>query len=207
MQIINTETFRFPMSVDDVIAEEHAAGVLAVIGDGYTGHGPYRVVVQRDRPAHDPFTEFVVPLSPQEDDDGQWFQAFAVRAMLPADIEQTLQAEQARLAAAVTALRWDIETGGITLPTGTRVGTTLSDQNRITTVIANAQLAGVTEVDFKAASGWVSLTLDELRGIASAIARHVQACFSAERAHHEAIEALTTPAQAQEYDVRTGWPA
>ncbi|MDT0140844.1 DUF4376 domain-containing protein, partial [Acidovorax sp. PRC11] len=143
----------------------------------------------------------------QEDAEGQWSQAFAVRAMLPEDIEQALQAEQCRLAAAVTARRWEVETGGITLPTGTRVGTTLSDQNRITTVIANAQLAGVSEVDFKAASGWVSLTLDELRGIASAIARHVQACFSAERAHHEAIEVLTTTAQALEYDVHSGWPA
>ena len=207
MQIINTETHRFPMSVDDVIAEEQAAGVLAVIGKGYTGHGPYRVVVPLERPAHDPLTEFVVPLAPQEDAEGQWSQAFEVRAMLPEDIEQALQAEQARLAAAVTARRWEVETGGITLPTGTRVGTTVEDQNRISTVIGNAQLAGITQVDFKSKSGWVSLSLDDMRGISSAIARHVQACFSAERNHHEAIDTLTSLAQALEYDVRTGWPA
>jgi len=46
-----------------------------------------------------------------------------------------------------------------------------------------------------------------MRGISSAIARHVQACFSAERNHHEAIDTLTSLAQALEYDVRTGWPA
>ncbi|WP_052712026.1 DUF4376 domain-containing protein [Paracidovorax citrulli] len=207
MQIINTETYRWPMSAEDVIAEEQAAGVLLVIGDGYEGHGPYRVVTPRDRPAHDALTEFVVPLAPEEDAEGRWFQAFGVRPMQPEDIALALQADKDRLLAAATAQRWVVETGGVTVPGGTRVGTTVDDQNRITTVIANAQLAGVNEVDFKAASGWVSLTLDDLRGIAALIAKHVQACFSAERAHHEAIDALDTRAAAAAYDVHTGWPA
>ena len=79
---------------------------------------------------------------------------------------------------AVSAKRWAVETGGAT------VGTTIDDQNRITSVIANAQLAGVASVDFKAQSGWVTLSLTQMQGIAAAIALHVQACFSAERAHH-----------------------
>ncbi len=207
MKIINTETFRWPMSVEDVLAEEHAAGVLAIIGEGYAGHGPYRVVTPRDRPAYDPLSEFVAPLAPEPDADGNWFQDFAVRPLSDQDIALALQADKDRLLAAATAQRWTVETGGLTLPGGALVGTTVDDQNRITTVIANAQLAGVTEVDFKAASGWVSLTLDDLRGIAALIAQHVQACFSAERAHHEAITALDSRAAAAAYDVRTGWPA
>ncbi|UYL85493.1 hypothetical protein gp38 [Acidovorax phage Aval] len=207
MLIINTETHRFPMSVEDVIAEEQAAGVLIVIGDGYEGHGPYRVVFPLESPEHDPLTEFIVPMTPEADPEGRWTQTFTVRPMHPEDIARALQADKDRLQAAATAQRWAVETGGVTLPGGTRVGTTVDDQNRITTVIANAQLAGVTEVDFKAASGWVSLTLDDLRGIAALIAQHVQACFSAERAHHEAITALDSRAAAAAYDVRTGWPA
>lgn len=35
---------------------------------------------------------------------------------------------------------------------------------------------------------------------------HVQACFTAERLHHEAINALTDIADAQGYDVTSGWP-
>jgi len=105
-----------------------------------------------------------------------------------------------------TALRWQHETGGITLPGGIQIATGTEDQNRITTVIANAQLAGVTTVDFKAASGWVTLTLAEVQGIAAAIALHVQACFSAERAHYEAIEALMSIEALQAYDVTVGWP-
>lgn len=115
---------------------------------------------------------------------------------------------------AITQKRWQIETGGITLPTGVRVATGIDDQNRITSVIANARLAALEIVSFKAASGWVTLTLAELEGVAAAIAMHVQQCFSAERAHHEAIDALQLlPADDQAlqqaleaYNLEQGWP-
>lgn len=119
-----------------------------------------------------------------------------------------LPAEQVRadLMAAVSAKRWAVETGGLTLPGGATVGTTIDDQNRITSVIANAQLAGVASVDFKAQYGWVTLSLTQMQGIAAAIALHVQACFSAERAHHEAI-AAASDADLYGYDINAGWPA
>lgn len=116
----------------------------------------------------------------------------------------------------ITALRWQIETGGITLPSGVRVATGIDDQNRITSVIANARLANLDTVSFKAASGWVTLTLAELEGVAAAIAMHVQACFNAERAHHEAIDALADlhaedPEALQQaleaYVITRGWPS
>lgn len=113
----------------------------------------------------------------------------------------------------VTRYRWEVETGGITLPTGVHVATGLDDQNRITTVVANARLAGLDSVKFKAASGWVTLSVAELEGIAAAVARHVQACFSAECAHHQAIDAIALiPGQAERqaaldsYDIGRGWP-
>ncbi|MDH1499354.1 DUF4376 domain-containing protein [Comamonas terrigena] len=113
----------------------------------------------------------------------------------------------------VTHCRWEVETGGLTLPGGVRIATAIDDQNRITSVVANAERSGVTSVDFKAASGWVSVTVPELQEIAAAIARHVQACFTAERQHHEAIDAIAQiadPAERQAaleaYDESQGWP-
>lgn len=113
----------------------------------------------------------------------------------------------------VTRYRWEVETGGLTLPGGVRVVTDIDDQNRITTVVANAERSGVTEVDFKAASGWVTATVAQVQEIAAAIARHVQACFTAERRHHEAIDAIAQmadPALRQAaldaYDESQGWP-
>lgn len=119
---------------------------------------------------------------------------------------QELADAKASLKQQATALRWEREKGGITLPVGIQIATGTEDQNRITSVIANAQLAGVSTVDFKATTGWVTLTLAEVQGIAAAIAVHVQACFSAERAHHEAIDAITTLEGLRGHDLSAGWP-
>lgn len=112
-----------------------------------------------------------------------------------------LAAMKDQLREAVTARRWSHETGGITVG-GVRVLTGIEDQNRIATALIGAPAT----LDFKAESGWVTLTLEELQGIAAAITSHVQACFTAERTHHEAIDALNTEQSVQEYDINIGWP-
>lgn len=106
---------------------------------------------------------------------------------------------------AVTEKRKQVETGGVTFPNGMTVSTGIDDQNRITSVIANAALSGVTSVDFKAESGWITLSLEQVQGIAIAIALHVQACFTAERNHHTNLEALSDE-QLASYNYLTGWP-
>jgi len=142
------------------------------------------------------------------------------RPMTPEEIEAHLNPPEPpvtaeKLKAIVTAFRWEVETGGITLPSGVRVATGIDDQNRITSVVANAERAGLEQVDFKAADGWAKVTLAELQAIATAVALHVQACFSAECAHHKAIDALVVQhqgdAQALQatldgYDESQGWP-
>lgn len=114
----------------------------------------------------------------------------------------------------VTNYRWKVETGGISLPGGIKVVTGIEDQNRITTVVANARLAGFDTVNFKAATGWVTLKLAEVEAIAAAVSMHVQACFTTERMHHEAIDtiALTEDPAARQaaldgYDESQGWPS
>lgn len=106
---------------------------------------------------------------------------------------------------AVTARRWQAETGGIDVA-GVRVLTGVDDQNRISTAIQGVRDAGIAEVDFKASSGWVKLTLDQLIGIAGAIAEHVQACFSKERELHEAVDAAQDVEELADLDIEHGWP-
>ena len=158
-----------------------------------------------EAPAYNPITHAVRPADPALI-DGQWVQQWDVFQLSDAEIAERTEALKTSLLNQVTQLRWERETGGITLPGGVRVGTSIEDQNRITSVTANAKLAGVSTVDFKAATGWVTLTLAEVQGIAAAIATHVQACFSAERAHHEAIDSITTLEGLRGHDLSAGWP-
>lgn len=153
-------------------------------------------------PEYDPTTHAVREIAPQGG-----VQRWQVYPLSAEDVAEQTAMLKTNLLRRVTELRWEHETGGITLPGDISIGTSIEDQNRITTVIANAQLAGVQTVDFKASNGWVTLTLAQVQGIAAAIALHVQACFSAERAHHEAIAPLSSPTELQAYDPESGWPA
>lgn len=164
--------------------------------------GYYPITYQT--PEYDPYLQRAV-LKPHSEWAIESDQVVATYDIVEIDIEEL---RQAKLEAA-TDMRWQVMTGGMTLPNGVAVGTTIDDQNRITSVVANAELAGLTdsdEVDFKAASGWVRITISEVKQIAGAIGQFVQACYSAERAHHEAIEALETREEVAAYDVGVGWP-
>ncbi|WP_103035242.1 DUF4376 domain-containing protein [Castellaniella caeni] len=123
----------------------------------------------------------------------------------PLTMDQLRDAKQA----SATTKRWDVMVGGVTLPTGVRVGTTVDDQNRITSVVANAALAGLADtdvVDFKSESGWIRISIGDVKQIGGLIGQFVQACYTAERAHYDAITAITDYAELQNYDVSVGWP-
>lgn len=119
-----------------------------------------------------------------------------------------------KLKAIVTAYRWEVETGGLILD-GVKVGTTVADQNRIVSVLARNR--GIDTFDFEAQpTVWVTMTRERLEAIDQAIAQHVQACFTAARRHHEAIDTLVEQHKADpealqialdDYDEALGWPA
>lgn len=125
---------------------------------------------------------------------------------IPLPAEPTLSAEELRtqLKDRATARRWAVETGGISVG-GTPIMTGTADQNRITTVLAAINL-GLESVDFKAGSGWVRMTAEQIRAIASVVSHHTQLCFSAEREHHEAIDACPDELLVT-YDVDDHWPS
>lgn len=161
--------------------------------------------VHYDQPEHDPLLQQVNQLAQDE-----WL-IEPERVVVTYEIHETPieQLRDAKLQAA-TNMRWSVMTGGITLPSGISIGTGIDDQNRITSVVANAALAGLTdsdEVDFKAESGWVHVTIAEVKQIAGVIGQFVQACYSAERAHHNAINALETREEIAAYGASTGWPS
>ena len=73
--------------------------------------------------------------------------------------------------------RKQVELGGIYVG-DVFIKTDEDDQNKISRVIERSEDAGITEVSFKAVSGFINITIEELKGIAISIAHHVQDCFS-----------------------------
>ena len=106
----------------------------------------------------------------------------------------------------LAAYRYARETAGITL-NGAVIKTDLESQSKINGAWSNAQINPTAMIDWKAATGWIQIDAATVTAIAGAVAAHVQACFSAERVHAEAIAALETAEAVQAYDFTTGWPS
>lgn len=121
-------------------------------------------------------------------------------------LELTLEERRARLKSAVTAQRWLVEAGGVTLADGVKVKTGIEDRIRIAQVIQGMEANGYADVPFKTESGWFTLTLAQMNVFQRAIASHVRACFEAEWAHHVVIDALDASA-VESYDVLADWPS
>ncbi|MEG1584643.1 MAG: DUF4376 domain-containing protein [Anaerovorax sp.] len=201
----------------DLIDSGHSADDQAVLAE--TEIFPLTI----EKPDYDAVNEGIEPDgNPQPDVDkpGWWVQRMKVYSLV--------EYFKATLKAQATERRWIHETGGIKFPDTSkppveipvdwpenrpkpqqpmvRINTTIDDQNRIATAIQGMADAKITEVDFKAASGWLRLTREQLAEIAAMIAAHVQACFTKERALHEAIEAVQTMEELNALDVNMGWP-
>ena len=121
-------------------------------------------------------------------------------------IDATLLTELRTFAKAkITQKRKETEVGGLLFPNGVSIKTAKDDQDRILSVIINAERNGIEEIDFKAASGWVKISVFALRQIAKELTFFVQHCFNVEKMNHEAIELLTDPAAIVNYSNDLSW--
>lgn len=186
------------------VVQELGGGVT--LPDQHTIPDGYAWVTPSPKPTFNQATHRLVESDPVEI-NGTWYQRWSTLPLTQDEIKNALEVAKINLAKQVTDLRWAKESAGILLPDGTRIATKPEDQNRITSVIANAELAGIETISFKAASGWATLTIPQVKGIASMIALHVQACFNTERTHHEAIVQMTNIEQVNSYDINVGWDA
>ena len=118
--------------------------------------------------------------------------AWVVHDKTPEELASEAEALRAQLVSDLAAHRYGFETGGINLPNGLKVRTDRGTRASITEAV-NALEAGLMSapIPWKLEAGWVDLTHADLKGIASAVAAHVQAGFAAERAVQGQIEAAT----------------
>lgn len=109
--------------------------------------------------------------------------------MITAEDKQAMR--RAAVHAALAELRWERETGGLSLPDGTRISTSRESQAQISSVMQSLGAGLITgPMEWKMTSGWVQISPEQVAGIAAAVAHHVKACFAAERAVAEMLETL-----------------
>jgi hypothetical protein len=136
---------------------------------------------------------------PKADNPAVYVQDFVAT---PRDLSTAKAAVKAR----ITARRWEAETGGVTVDGFGRILTGIDDQNRIASALQGTASAGIAEVDFKGADGWIKLSREMLANVAGIIAGHVQACFSQERTLHEAVDAAQNVDALAALDIESSWP-
>jgi len=93
--------------------------------------------------------------------------------------------------AKISEARWRAETGGITL-NGTEIATDRESQSLLMGAALFAKEGPTYAVNWKGASGWVTLDASTTLQLAAAVRQHVQACFDKEKQLTEKIMAATS---------------
>lgn len=104
--------------------------------------------------------------------------------------------------AVIAARRFQVETGGVTVE-GVQVNTERDSQSLLTGAAFAASLDPGYHIKWKAATGFVDLTGEQILGIASQVRAFVQACFNREAELLGAVADGSITAQMLE----GGWPA
>jgi len=92
---------------------------------------------------------------------------------------------------ALAEIRWQHETGGITLTNGISVKTDRESQSAIFNGYNTLKNGLLSSSPWKFKGQWVDVTLEDIEPIAQAVSRHVKACFSAEKAVSDLIDKAT----------------
>lgn len=116
--------------------------------------------------------------------------------------EAKAQVSHEQRIARIAARRWQAETGG-TVVEGLPVPTDRESQALITGATVQAMIDPGYTLNFKTTAGFVSLSSQQVIGLASAVRAHVQASFDRESALLEALEAGTF----DEAMLEEGWPS
>lgn len=122
--------------------------------------------------------------------------------------EKKIEDIKPALKAHLAAKRYSIETGGIIVG-GKKIITDRDSQYMISGAVNAINLNPSMIVKFKTAEGFIELNKDAIIFLATAVANHVQACFSREADLVVDIDSASTFAELKsiyDNDMNTGWP-
>ena len=137
--------------------------------------------------------------------EGKIIQADAQGRPFAAFQTYTVEEVRANKLAALATYRFEKETDGLILG-GAIIRTDRESQAMITGAKSYSDTNPNALIDWKGATSWIQIDRATLLAIGQAVGTYVQACFSRERVHFEAIMALSTPEEIKAYNFTTGWP-
>ena len=141
-------------------------------------YGRQKIIILTDRLSQDP--EGMTDIGPMEFDDAA----------------DELNWAKARKREEIAAARYAEEISGVTVN-----GMTIRTDRESQALITGAALQAVEDPTYicqwKAETGFVTLTAEQIKGAAQAVRAHVQGCFDKEAAAGAAIDAATTKAEVE----------
>ena len=102
--------------------------------------------------------------------------------------------------------RFQFETGGLNVG-GLAVKTDRESQAQLSSAFVTLSAGLVPDTDWKGASAWEVVNLDQIKPIAKAVAAHVRGCFRGERLVEAAIKGAQTMADIETIDIRANFAA
>ena len=131
---VNTITSEYPYSIEKLKKDHPGTSFPSKAPDAtYESFGVFKVH-QAQQPLYNEATQYVMETFPVLL-NGLWTQVWVIHDYTPQEILERTEHLRTSLKESVTSLRWEKETGGITLPGDTHIGTNIDDQNRITSVV------------------------------------------------------------------------
>lgn len=132
--------------------------------------------------------------------------AYPYRAVFNADSAGAAEAivvslNQGDMLLELASHRFVFETGGLTLGGDLKILTDRESQAQLSSALTTLQAGLVPDTDWKAANGWESVNIEQIKPIATAVAAHVRGCFRGERIVETAIKRASTVAEIQAIDI------
>ena len=200
MNLIKINTQEYPISIREFKSRFPTTAFPKQIN--YTEYG-YAVVFPTPKPACT-YKEIARELPPEMTVLDTWEQRWEVVDFTLDMDEDELEAFYAGLRAKkkieLATLRFEKETGGVTLPNGAEIDTERDSQAMITGAYTASIMNPDIVINWKGVNGWVQIGAAEITAIAQAVTAHVQACFTRESELSALID--IDP----DTDITTGWP-
>lgn len=114
---------------------------------------------------------------------------------------KTLDAAKETARQMIAASRFALETEGVTVG-GTVIKTDRESQATLSAALLTLQRNPAAVIDWKGDNGWVQIGKAQVEAIADIVSSHVQACFTAEKARNDALDALTSLDEVRDFDCK-----